>query len=271
MERILEKVLPAITDFGLDLLYALVVLAVGIRLINWVLKKFLSLRAVQRMDRGVATFLRSFGKIALYVLLVIICCGIIGIPATSFITILASAGVAIGLALQGSLSNFAGGLMILFFKPFRVGDYIESGGVSGTVVEIQTFYTVLMTIDNKRITLPNGMLTNAPVVDYSSEEYRRLDLLFCTSVTHSGDEVIRIIREVVDRTEGYERDREVFVRMSCQTKGQLDFSVRVWCKNAVYWELYYDLNEGIHRAFEQNGIRPPATLVALDSTGETKG
>lgn len=268
MEKIVQSLLDALSGFGLNLVYALVVLFIGNRIITLLMKRFMKLRTVQRMDRGLATFLHSFGNIVFYIVLVIICCGIVGIPASSFVTVLASAGVAIGLAVQGVLGNFAGGLMILFFKPFAVGDYIEASGFSGTVSAIQTFYTVLLTPDNKRVTMPNSLLTNAAVVDYSAEEYRRLDLVFYAAVTHSGDEVKRIIQEVLDHTEGFDRDREVLVRMSCQMKGQLDFAVRVWCKNEDYWTLYYDLNENIHRALEEHHIQPPASLITLGGSSK---
>lgn len=271
MEQFVRSLLDALSKFGLNLVYALAVLIIGNRVINLLMKRFMKLRAVQHMDRSLATFLHSFGNIVFYIVLVIICCGIIGIPASSFVTVLASAGVAIGLALQGSLSNFAGGLMILFFKPFAVGDYIEAGGFSGTVTAIQTFYTILLTPDNKRVTMPNSVLTGSAVIDHSSEEYRRLDLVFYAAVTHSGDEVKRIIQEVLDHTEGFDRDREVFVRMSCQVKGQLDFAVRVWCKNADYWTLYYDLNENIHRALEEHDIQPPASLITLGGASKLIG
>jgi len=266
MEILLDKLIQIGSEFGLKLLYALIVLVIGMRIIRLILNRLFRAKWMnERVDAGVSSFLQSFVKIMLYALLIIACCSIIGIPATSFITILASAGVAIGMALQGSLSNFAGGLMILFFKPFRVGDFIEAGGVSGVVTEIQTFYTTLTTLDNKRITLPNGTLTNAPVIDYSTEAYRRVDLVFYTAADESMSTVKELIGKAVDAVNGYERDREVFVGASCQVKGELQFTVRVWSKNENYWDVYFALNEKVHTALEEAKIKQPTAYVTMQN------
>ncbi|MBR3844867.1 MAG: mechanosensitive ion channel, partial [Clostridia bacterium] len=166
------------TTWGIKLLGAIIILLVGIKCTTWFTKWLRNSPKLNKWDDSFRSFLVSFTKIVLYVVLVVTVAMILGVPATSFITVLASCGVAIGLALQGSLSNFAGGLMILFFKPFKVGDYIEASGETGTVVEISVVYTELLTLDNKRITLPNGSLTNSVIKNYSSEELRRVDLTF---------------------------------------------------------------------------------------------
>ena len=160
-QALLNTLLQFATSFGFKLLGAIIVLSVGLKLISWISKAIRKSARMQKLDDSLESFLTSFIKIALYLILFVTVAMILGVPATSFITILASCGVAVGLALQGSLSNFAGGLMILFFKPFKVGDYIEALGESGTVVDISVVYTSLLTPDNKRITVPNGSLTNS--------------------------------------------------------------------------------------------------------------
>ena len=149
------------TSLGIKLLGAIFIFIVGLKLTSWIAKLIRTSPKLDKLDMSLRSFLTSFVKIAMYTILVVTVAMILGVPATSFITILASCGVAVGLALQGSLSNFAGGLMILFFKPFKVGDFIEASGETGTVVEISVVYTGLLTVDNKRITIPNGTLTNS--------------------------------------------------------------------------------------------------------------
>ena len=197
-DKILDFIWTLATTWGIKLLAALIVLLIGVKIIGSVCKWLRRSTKLSKLDDGLRSFLGSFAKIGLYALLIITVASIIGIPATSFITILASCGVAVGLALQGSLSNFAGGLMILFFKPFKVGDYIEAKGESGTVVDLSVVYTKLLTVDNKRITVPNGALTNSTIKNYSTEPLRRVDLAFSVAYD-SNDETVKniIIPEVM--------------------------------------------------------------------------
>ena len=178
----IEKILKTIADFcvdaGIKLILALLVLGIGLKLAKFITKRITKSKGMQKADPSVRSFLNNLIIIVLDVMVVVSSALIIGIPATSFIALLGTAGVAIGLALQGAFSNFAGGIMILIFRPFRVGDYIESAGLSGTVKDISIFYTVLQTIDNKHITIPNGTLMNSSVTNYSAEKIRRLDIDF---------------------------------------------------------------------------------------------
>ncbi len=254
---ILNYLLQVATSWGIKLLEAIVVLVVGLKLIGW-LKKFIKKSPkLDKLDPGVRTFLSSFASIGLYVVLIIVLAGIIGIPATSFITILASCGVAIGLALQGSLSNFAGGLMILLFKPFKVGDYIEACGESGTVTEITVVYTVLLTVDNKRITLPNGTLTNSTIENYSAEELRRVDLTFNTAYDCDMEKVKDVLTKQAEAHSLVLQDPAPMVRLSAHGDSALTYTVRVWCKNEDYWTVHFDLTESIKAAFDANDIAIP--------------
>ena len=245
------------TSFGIKLLGAILIFVVGIKLTAWLAKVIRTSPKLDKLDMSLRSFLTSFIKIVLYIILVITVAMILGVPATSFITILASCGVAVGLALQGSLSNFAGGLMILFFKPFKVGDYIEALGESGTVVGISVVYTELLTVDNKRITIPNGSLTNSTIKNYSTEELRRVDLSFSVAYNSSDEQVKAIIHEVIASHPMALQDPAPFVRLSQHGDSALVYAARIWCKSADYWTVYFDVLENVKTAFDQNSISIP--------------
>ena len=245
------------TSFGIKLLGAIIIFVVGLKLTSWIAKLIRTSPKLDKLDVSLRSFLTSFIKIAMYIILVITVAMILGVPATSFITILASCGVAVGLALQGSLSNFAGGLMILFFKPFKVGDYIEAQGESGTVVGISVVYTELLTPDNKRITIPNGALTNSTIRNYSAEDLRRVDLSFSVAYDSSDEAVKSIIKHVIASHPLALKDPESFVRLSQHGDSALVYAARVWVKNADYWTVYFDILENVKTAFDQNGISIP--------------
>ncbi len=250
-------IIEMLTSFGIKLLGAIVLLVVGVKLISW-LKKFVKNSSkLSKLEGGLRSFLASFLSIALYILLIITIAMIIGIPVTSFITILASCGVAIGLALQGTLSNFAGGIMILLFKPFKVGDYIEAAGKSGVVSEISVVYTVLLTLDNKRITIPNGSITNSVIENYSAEDTRRVDLTFNTSYSCEIDTVKDIIAKVIDEHPKAFKQPEPFVRLSKHGESSVEYTVRIWCKSSDYWDVYFDILENVKKVFDENNITIP--------------
>lgn len=256
-ETILNYLIQLATTWGIKLLGAIIVLVVGLKVIGGI-KKFINKSPkLDKVDPGVRSFLSSFASIGLYILLVIVIAGMIGIPATSFITILASCGVAIGLALQGSLSNFAGGLMILIFKPFKVGDYVEVCGESGTVAEISVVYTVLLTIDNKRITIPNGTLTNSVIENYSAESLRRVDLTVNTAYSCDIEQVKAVVTKLAQEHPLALAEPAPQVRVKEHGSSSLTYVVRVWCKTEDYWDLYFDLTEGIKKAFDANDIEIP--------------
>ncbi|MBQ7088562.1 MAG: mechanosensitive ion channel [Clostridia bacterium] len=256
-QAILDHLVELATTWGIRLLAAIVVLVIALKIINWIKKFIKTSPKLDKLDPSLRSFLSSFTSIMLYVLLVIVIAGMIGIPATSFITILASCGVAVGLALQGSLSNFAGGLMILFFKPFKVGDFIEVCGETGTVAEISVVYTVLLSTDNKRITLPNGTITNSVIENYSAEDLRRVDLTINTAYTCDMEKVKAIVTSLAEQHPMALAEPAPQVRVSQHADSSLTYVVRVWCKNADYWDLYFDLTEGIKKAFDENGIQIP--------------
>ena len=260
-QALLNTLVQFATSFGFKLLGAIIVFSVGLKLISWITKVIRKSVRVQKLDDSLESFLASFIKIALYLVLFVTVAMILGVPATSFITILASCGVAIGLALQGTLSNFAGGLMILFFKPFKVGDYIEALGEAGTVVDISVVYTSLLTPDNKRVTVPNGSLTNSTIRNYSAEDLRRVDLTFSVSYESNDETVKNIISEAIESHHLTLQDPAPVIRMSQHGDNALVYVARAWCKNADYWTVYFDITETVKAEFDKNGISIPYPQV----------
>ena len=246
-----------LTTAGLRILYAVLIIIIGLKLIKFFAKRCEKAKWYRRIDKSVAHFIVSSLNVLLKVLVFVSAALVLGVPATSFVAILTSAGVAIGLALQGSLSNFAGGLMILIFKPFRVGDYIESAEVSGTVQDISIFYTVLITPDNKTVHCPNGALSNTHVTNYSEQETRRVDIPVSVSYDADVATVKQLLTETAAAIEMILPDQPPFVRLSECADSSLDFTVRVWCKNADYWTVKFDLTEAIQAALVAAGIEIP--------------
>lgn len=257
MEKFVEFLFDLLASLGTKIIAALIVLLVGNKLIKLVKKWVMTSHKLHKVDTGVRTFLSSFLGITLYIFLFISVAMILGIPTTSFITALASCGVAIGLALQGALSNLAGGIMILIFKPFKVGDYIETVSTSGTVSNITIMYTVLTTPENKVITIPNGTLTNSVIENYSSCEERRVDLVFSTSFDCDIEKVKEILLNVAKKHEKVLADPEPFARLTNQGDSALEYTVRVWCKSEDFWAVKFDLLEAAKKEFDINGITIP--------------
>lgn len=256
-EKILKSVIAMLTSFGMKLLTASVVLFVGHKLIKKFRRWIGTSARFEKIDESVRSFLTSFLGIVLYVILAVTITVMLGIPSTSLITALASCGVAIGLALQGSLSNFAGGIMILLFKPFKVGDYIQTEEAAGTVAEITTVYTILHTPDNKVITVPNGTLTNSVIENYSAVEKRRIDFTFNVSYDSDIDKVKAIIMDVISSHKKVISDPPPFARLSEHGDSSLVFTARVWSKTEDYWDVKFDIMEEMKRAFDSNGVSIP--------------
>ncbi len=256
-EALLTQLGATATDLALKLVGALLILIIGGKLIGFLIKRLNKSKKFSKIDKSVQSFVNSFLKIALWVLLIISAAGVLGIPMSSFVTLLTTAGVAIGLALQGALSNLAGGVIILLFRPFRVGDYIETCGLSGTVEGITVFYTVLLTPDNKRITLPNGTLTNSPILNYSDQEDRRVDLEFSVAYNSDIEQVDEILKQVAEKHEKVKKNPAPFARLLRQDPSALVFVLRAWCESDDYWTVYFDLNEAGKKALDANGIAIP--------------
>ena len=258
-----EALLELFTTIGLKIIYAFLILFIGLKLIKRLKKKLPAFPFMQRLDTGLRTFLCSTAAILLYALLFISVAMIMGIPTTSFIAALASCMAAIGLAMQGSLSNFAGGVMILMFKPFRTGDYISVPelNVDGTVKAITVVYTVLRTFDNIEVTVPNGTLANSVVKDLSIPETRRCDLTFRVDPATPLEKVESVIAEVITANDNVLADPEPSVVLMEITDSAMIYGVRIWCPGDQYWPTRFALNRAIKLAFDENGIIMPHQQV----------
>ncbi len=242
---------------GVKLIFAALLFMLGMWLAKLLPKLIMKTKGYKKLDETLANFIMSFIKIALYAVVFVSVAIVLGVPATSFITALASAGVAIGLALQGSLSNFAGGIMLLIFKPFKDGDYIEGVGVSGTVKSITIFYTTLITPDNKQITVPNGTLSNSSIINYSAHDTRRNDLVFSVSYKSDAEAVKAILLKAAYDNEKVLKDPAPVALLSEHGDSALRFTLRIWTKGEDYWDVNFALKERIKQLFDKYGISIP--------------
>ena len=263
LEKIVEKLVEFATTSGFKVLSVVILVIIGLKAIKWIKKWIRTSPRLDKIDTSLRSFAVSFVSVLLYSVLFVTVLMILGVPATSFVAVLTTCAAAIGLALQGALSNFAGGIMILLFKPFKVGDYIEAAGESGTVTEISVVYTELLTFDNKRITIPNGTLTNSVIENYSSEEFRRVDFTFRTALDSDVEKVKRVINDVIEKNPMALKNPEPFVRLSEQGESALTYTVRIWCKNDDYWDVNYDTIENVKKAFDENGIQVPHNQIDI--------
>ena len=239
------------------LLLALVVLLIGLWLIGRILKVMDKALDSAGMDTSLASFLHSLAGMGLKVLLIISVASMIGIATTSFVAVLGAAGLAIGLALQGSLANFAGGVLILLFKPYRVGDFIEAQGISGTVREIQIFSTLVHTPDNKVIVVPNGALSNNVITNYSKEPKRRADFLFGISYDDDIGLAKGLIKELIEADNRIDEDPEPLIVVSELADNAVNITVRVWVDASDLSSVRYDLLEAVKHRFDQHGVNFP--------------
>lgn len=235
----------------------IITLIVGFVAIKIIMKLFSRALARSKIEISLHTFLKSLLKISLYVILLMTAASMIGIPITSLVTVLGALGLAISLAIKDSLGNLAGGFLVLFAKPFSVGDFVETEGVSGTVKAINLFYTRLNTIDNKRIYIPNGQLSNAKIINYSAEPTRMLDRIFSIGYDDDMDAAKQTIMDIILRSEYALLDPEPLVRVKDHSESSIDILVRVWVQSEHYFDLDYYLHEEIKRAFDKQGIHIP--------------
>lgn len=257
IETLLNKLVEMCANVGGKLLAAILVLVVGSILIKCLMKALCKSKLSKHADPTVHNFLINLIRIGLYVLLIVTIIAIMGVPMASVVAVIASAGVAVGLALQGSLSNLAGGIMLLIFRPFKLGDFIDASGFSGSVTDIGIFYTTLKTSDNKSITIPNGSLMNDTVTNYSAHDTRRLDLIFSVAYGTDVEKVKTILLEESGKHEKAMKEPAPFCRLSKQNANGLDFVLRVWVKNSDYWQVNFDLLEAINNRFAAEGIEIP--------------
>lgn len=253
----LNTLLHYALSYGGKIVIATLVVVVGFWLVKVLLEKLKKGKLSKKLEDTVESFVFNFINIALKVIIIITAISILGVPMASVITVLATAGAAVGLALQGSLSNLAGGIMLVVFKPFRVGDFIESQGVSGSVEEITIMYTVLNTPDNKSVSLPNGALMNSTITNYSKKDLRRVDLTFCVAYDSDIDRVREVLDSIAKAHPLVLDDPATAIVFTKQGDSALEFTVRAWAKNSDYWTVYFDINEAVKKAFDKTGIEIP--------------
>lgn len=261
MPEIYRTLLRDLSEFGLHLLYAIAVVAVGFKLIGPLSRWFGRLKLMKRIDPSVSGFLLNAVTLVLRIAVLASAALILGVPGSAFVALFGSAGVALGLALQGSLSNLAGGLMLLFFRPFSVGDYIMAGDKEGTVKQITAFYTSIVTGDNKRIVLPNGTLTNGTIVNYSAEPTRMVDLAFTMSDGAEPGRVREILLGEAAANPMVLPDPAPAAPMTKLGGGTMGFNLRFWTARENAKPAEYALLESIKAAFDREGIQIPRTQM----------
>jgi small conductance mechanosensitive channel len=251
------RIIPMIIEYGSQVLLALLVLFLGLILIKFVMKLIHRIFVRSRVDESLRSFLKSLISITLKTLLFISVASILGIKTASFIAILGAAGLAVGLALQGSLANFAGGVLILIFRPFNVGDEIEAEGHHGIVAEIQILYTVVNTFNNQQVIIPNGKLSNNSIVNYSEISTRRMDLKIGVSYDSDFKKVQSVLFDIIRSEPTVLREPAPFVRILEPGDSAVIFFIKLWAKNEDYWDVYYNVMEKILIEFRKHHISIP--------------
>jgi small conductance mechanosensitive channel len=254
---LLETAKTTGVEFGIRLLIALVIFYVG-RIVARMLQRGLrKVMEAQEMDKILQTFVSNLVYWTLMVFVIIAAINQVGIQTTSLIAVMGAAGLAVGLALQGSLSNFAAGVLIVLFRPYRVGDWVEAAGISGAVEQVQILTTVLKTGDNKQIIVPNSQIMNSIITNYSANETRRVDLIIGVSYEDDLDKVRKTIQELVDADERILGDPACTIAVAALADSSVNFTVRPWVKTADYWDVMFGLTEAIKKRFDQDGISFP--------------
>ena len=270
LDVFLTKMIDLGISVGSKILLAIVVFLVGrwiVRRLNKLLAKILEKRHV---EASLSTFVKSLVNITLTLLLIIVVIGVLGIETSSFIALFASAGVAIGMALSGTLQNFAGGVMILLFKPFKVGDTIEAQGQTGTVREIQIFNTILATPDNKIIIIPNGGLSTGLMKNYSKEATRRVDWEFGIAYGVDYTKAKAVIARLLDADGRVLKDPAYFIALTSLGESSVNIVVRAWVNAGDYWGVYFDMNEKVYKTFAEENLNIPFPQLDVHLLGKTE-
>jgi small conductance mechanosensitive channel len=257
MEDITIKVRELFAVFGVRIIAAIVILIVGwwiAKVVRNGLRKVLTIRAV---DPLLVSFAGHLAYALIMVFVILAALGKLGVQTTSFVAIVGAAGLAVGLALQGALANFAAGVLMLVFRPFKVGDYVEGGGAAGVVEEIQIFTTKLKTPDNKLLIVPNAKMTGDNITNYSAKETRRVDFVFGVSYGDDIEKVNNVIEDVLSKDERVLKDPAPTIGLLELGDSSVNFAVRPWVKTADYWNVYFSINEAMKKRFDEEGVSIP--------------
>ena len=257
MNNLQEQITNLVYTYGPKLIGAVVVLILGNMIIKAIMRSFSKMLDKKKTDPSLKPFLKSLVGVLLKAMLIISVLGMLGIEMTSFIAVLGAAGLAVGMALSGTLQNFAGGVIILLFKPFKVGDFIDAQGHQGVVREIQIFNTILLEPDNKTVILPNGSLSTNSMVNYSAQETRRVDFTFGIAYGDNVDKARKILFELFKKDKRILTDPAYFVGLVEMADSSVNLTARVWVKVPDYWDVFFDINERTYNAFNENGISIP--------------
>jgi len=256
MEKLTETAYTLGLTYGPKLVLAILTLIIGMWIIKRVVKGA-NTHFTAKADPTLGQFVSNLASVLLKMVLLIAVASMIGIETTSFIAVLGAAGLAVGLALQGSLSNFAGGVLILMFKPFKVGDLLDAQGYIGTVKEIQIFNTILKTGDNRIVIIPNGSLSNGSMVNVNQEDTRRVDLTIGIGYGDDIDKAKAIIEDLVSKESRALKDPAHLIVVSELADSSVNFTVRIWVNTADYWGVYFCMHEAVKKAFDEQGVSIP--------------
>tara|TARA_R110001592_G_scaffold88409_3_gene260390 strand:- start:967 stop:1776 length:810 start_codon:yes stop_codon:yes gene_type:complete len=257
MNNIYDKAIDFVLFYGPKLVGAILVWIIGSIVVKFLAKTFNRILDKRKIDPSLKPFLTGIVSSLLKVMLVISVLGMVGIEMTSFIAILGAAGLAVGMALSGTLQNFAGGVMILIFKPFKNGDVIEAQGHIGSVSEIQIFNTILKTPDNKTIIIPNGGLSNGSMTNYSTEPQRRVDWTFGIAYGDDAAKAREVLQSLINADARILKTPEPFIALAALADSSVNFTVRVWVKSEDYWSVFFDMNEKVYNTFAKEGLSIP--------------
>ncbi|MEM6830021.1 MAG: mechanosensitive ion channel domain-containing protein [Bacteroidota bacterium] len=252
-----DQLIDLVWKHGPTLVLAIVTLIIGLWIVGIIIRSMGKAMEKRNVDPSLAPFLKSLIGAILRVMLIVSVIGMIGVEATSFVAILGAAGLAVGLALQGTLQNFAGGVIILILKPFKVGDFIDAAGYAGVVNTIQIFNTYLKTPDNKTIIIPNGQLANSSMTNFSTEPRRRVDWTFGVAYGDDAEKTRKVLLDLIAADERILKDPEPFIALSELADSSVNFVVRVWVEGANYWGVFFDMNENVYKRFAAEGLNIP--------------
>ncbi len=253
----MNSILKLITDNMNNIVKFIIVALVGFIFIKILMFIFNKSKVIEKIDPTVSGFLSGLIKFLLYASYIIIILGVLGVPITTFIAMISAVGLAIALALQGNLANFAGAIMILISKPFIVGEYIECDKNSGTVTEIKMLFTQIMTVDNRKIIIPNSKIVNSSIINYTSENIRRIDLVFSASYDSTVEKVKKVLNEIAKNHDKILSEPEPLIRLIKHGDNALDYDFKVWVDTNDFWPVLYDLQETVREKFEENEIEIP--------------
>jgi len=252
-----DKLIELVQSYGLPLIWAIVVFIIGRIVARIITKVVVKMMNRANIDETLIKFTKTVVYVALMIFVILASLGKLGIETTSFAAILAAAGLAIGLSLQGTLGNFASGFMLILFRPFKVGDFVEAGGVSGVVEEIQIFSTRMRSGDNKEITVPNGQIVGSTITNYSAKETRRVDLVVGVGYNDDLKKVRAVLEDILAKDERILKDPAPTIGVSELADSSVNFVVRPWVKSADYWPVLFDTQETVKLRFDAEGISIP--------------